>query len=75
MLDAVGVLGEAKHQLEVLDAVVARVEAADALDERPPHDEQVADVHDAAEELGRPVRLEERLRAGRPRRSILSSSV
>ena len=66
MLDPVGALGDAQHQLEVLDAVEARSRARPTLStsERRTH-EQMADVHDAAEELGRPVGLEERLAAAR----------
>ncbi len=61
VLDAVGLLGDAEHELEVLDAVEGRVEPADALDERAAQHQQMADVHHAAEELGRPVGLEEGL--------------
>ena len=61
VLDAARLLGDAKHQLEVLHAVERGVEPAGALDDRSTHQEEMADVHDPAEELGRPIRLEERL--------------
>ena len=61
MLDALRLLGDPEHELEVLDAVERRVEPTDALDERAAQHEQVPDVHHAAEELGRPVGLEEGL--------------
>jgi hypothetical protein len=61
VLDPVRSFRQPQHQLVVLHAVERRIEAADAFDEAPPHDEQVPDVHHAAEELRGPVGLEERM--------------
>ena len=60
-MDPVGSLRDPHHQLEVLDLVEGRIEAADRVDQRAPHDEQVADVHRPQRVYGRPIGFEERV--------------
>ncbi len=61
VLDPAGALRQPQHQLEVLHPVEGRVRSAHRFDERAAGQEQVADVHHAAKQFGRPVGLEERL--------------
>src|SRR5262249_9397832 len=51
MVNAVGVLREAEHQLEVLHPVVGAIEATPPLDQRSLRHKEVANVHHTAEEL------------------------
>ena len=67
MDDPVGPLGEAQDQVVVLAPIILGTEAADGLDQRSPVDAEMADIVVSKQQIGGPIRLEERLPALLPR--------
>src|SRR5258707_8231910 len=57
MRDFIGLLRHSQHEVEVLNAIVSAVETTNQLCNAAPYHQKMADIHDAAEQDGRPIRL------------------